>query len=238
MKILLSNFGYGSAGDGKYRNYIWNYMHSRKKVEISLNKFGDIIAQHNPDIVCVCEVKKTQIQSNVFLNIPYKIDGWLKYDPKDKLGKYILGHHRFNAVLSKEDYKIEYKYLSHGNKKLIYKLHLGNNSFLYFGHFSLRKYIRKKQFLELARMINPSENNIVCGDFNIFSGYRELTELSEIAQLKISKNSATFPSHKPKLHVDIFLVSKYIDIKTRVISDIFSDHLAVVGEIDINDKNK
>lgn len=231
MKILLSNFWYGLNSNGKYHTYLSKHIEKKKNEQESLTKLRNIILKEDPEIVCICEIMKDQLTNELIKELPYNVTSSTKYSKKAFIGKYIFWHSRYNAFLSKKKYKSEKFYLSSWIKRLVYKIEIKKDTFIYFWHFSLRKNIRKKQFFELSTLIDSNKSNIICGDLNIFGWVDELSELVRLSWLKIYSPWKTFPSHKPKHIFDMFLVSKNIDFDTYLLPEIFSDHLAIIGEI-------
>jgi len=230
MKILLCNFWYGLDSDWKYLSYITHQIWKKKHERIALEKLRDLIIKEDPDIICICEITDGQLNSPIIQDLNYIFNASTKYSKDDKIGKYIFWHHRLNIILTKKEYTSQKIYLSHGTKKLIYKFQIEKDMFLYFGHFSLRRNIRKKQFLELWKIIDSSKKNIICGDFNIFWWTAELQELANIARLKIYSPWKTFPAHTPKYYFDMFLVSEDVWFDVEILPDILSDHLAINGK--------
>lgn len=95
---------------------------------------------------------------------------------------------------------------------------------------------RAKQFKEMKHLTKDTPNVIICGDFNIFGGLRELKPLLEDKRLHIvnTENDKTFPAHCPNKVLDIFIVSKNITVnRFNVLRDQFSDHLPVIFEFKI-----
>lgn len=233
MKILLCNFAYGSWVDGKYHNYFLKTWRKKKHETHSLSKLRNIILRENPDIICICEIKRSHIHSHLVKDLPYKILARSKYADSSIIGKYIFGRHRFNAVFSKEAYASEKIFLETGIKKLLYKIHLQNNIFLYFWHFSLFQKSRKRQFQELWSYIDSQEKNIICGDFNIFSWIQELSPLIDKADLRVVSADPSFPAYKPQKTFDLFLAGNSLDMTSYLLPDIFSDHLALIADLKI-----
>jgi endonuclease/exonuclease/phosphatase family metal-dependent hydrolase len=80
-------------------------------------------------------------------------------------------------------------------------------------------------------MLAGRSDVILCGDFNIFRGTRELQSLAESCNLKIvNSNGATFPAANPKRTLDLFLCPKDLHhVSAEVMSDMQgSDHLPVL----------
>ena len=102
-------------------------------------------------------------------------------------------------------------------------------------HFSvLSEKSRKKQFKELSEIIQKCPRPyLVCGDFNIFKGMVEVIPFIKENQLNWIKTDFTFPSFKPKRHLDLIMACESIHVKASgAIKSIFSDHLPIWIEID------
>ncbi len=162
----------------------------------------------------------------------YHIFAHTKYAPTDIWTRRLWGEKRANAIVCKREYFFSTNYLSDGTKKLIYVVELNADTLLYFGHFSLSKSTRQKQFAQIGEWIQASgKQAVVCGDFNIFAGKSELSELGEKAGLKLVTEKPTFPSFAPRYMLDLFFVSKSVKCESEVLDITFSDHLPVLAQL-------
>ena len=237
FKILITNLQYGIGIDGSAKDWLLKghrVFHLPKKIEkIFLDKFKKIIQEENPDLICINEIKKNQIIK--LMNKKYQYHNTeTKYGPEGNLRKRIPFHkHNCNATLSKHNLKIEKKFLKNGNKKLFYEINLPNNIKLSFFHFSLNKRTRQKQFQEIYELYKHHPSKIICGDFNIIYGFKELDRLIKKLDLKRAHQNPNFPASRPSRSFDLVLHSPHLQIKSKILPDIFSDHLAILIEIQV-----
>jgi len=237
FKILIANLEYGVGLDGSLKDWLLKghrFFHLTQKIEkIFLDKFKNIIQKENPDLICINEIKKDQIHHLTDEIYQYH-NTELKYGPHGKIRKTTPLHkNNYSATLSKHDLQIEKKFLKNGAKKLFYEINLPNNTKLSFFHFSLNKRIRHKQFQEIYELYKSQASKIICGDFNIIYGLQELDELTKTLDLKHAHQEPNFPASRPFMPLDLVLHSPHLEIETKILPEIFSDHLAVLIEIKI-----
>ncbi|EKE11696.1 MAG: hypothetical protein ACD_15C00037G0025 [uncultured bacterium] len=235
FKILLINLSYCIGVNGFFWQYIakfHRYIFLPKIVERRiLQKLKDIIAKENPDMICLVEIKKGK-QIKALIDEEYSFyDVKTKYGERSFLRKTPFFYNKGNAFIAKEDFLFKLHYLKSGTKKLVYEIILPNKVSLLLAHFSLNKRARKKQFEAIGKLDLENKKKIICGDFNIFKGFTELEALLEKSDLKIIDSSPTFPAYKPSKFLDLFLCTKSIQAKVRVLDDQISDHLPAILEI-------
>jgi endonuclease/exonuclease/phosphatase family metal-dependent hydrolase len=99
-------------------------------------------------------------------------------------------------------------------------------------HLSLNKIVRKKQLKELAELISVIHGPLIlCGDMNIFGGVEELTPLIKESKLQLPKDlPLTYPAHKPKKTLDVFLTRGVKQVEVRTLQSTISDHLPIALE--------
>jgi len=230
----MLNFAYLTGYDGTIKDYLFksfNYLGLRKEKKELIKRFNEMVKKEKPDLILLIELKRRQI--HYFLNKEYRFyDVESKYGKKSWLRKIPLIKNNCNAFISNRKIEFERHFLTNGTKKLIYEVKLPNNIRVIMTHFSLNRIVRERQFNEIVELTKEDEHLVVCGDFNIFSGDEEIKELNEKRKLKILPNSPTLPSFKPSKKLDLFLCSRKLDVKARVLSNVrISDHLPVVLEI-------
>jgi endonuclease/exonuclease/phosphatase family metal-dependent hydrolase len=243
MKILFLNAGYCMGFDGRKRNYllkIWKNIYSGTK---NLNKLELLAAQVKPDVLAMAEADAGSLRGNFtnqietlerklgFSSVFYK----LKYSDKRLLKKLPTFRKQCNAILTqKEGIEFNTFYFKRGVKKLLIQAKLPHEIDFFLVHLPLGKRGRAKQLQELERVIRNSKKVIIAGDFNTFYGSDELEELMQKCNLKSAniENIPTFPSGKPAIELDFFLVSQEIKIKKfKVLASDVSDHLPILLEI-------
>lgn len=235
-KILLLNLGYFSGLNGSIFDYIfksWRYIFLSQKIIKKINAdFKEIILKEYPDIICLIEIRKDQIK--YFLNQKYKFyDIETKYSQNGLARKIPILKDQSDCFISKSDLSFEKFFGKNGTKKLIYCINLPSEISLLLSHFALGKRTRKKQFEEIKNLVRKDKKTIICGDFNIFNGLSELDNLVNDLDLKVVQKENSFPAYNPKKVLDLFLVSKDIIAKAKVIKIDISDHLPVLLEIEV-----
>lgn len=246
FRILLFNLCYCLALTGSIANYSlrsYRFLYCSKKIQKNvLDKIKAVIKKTNPDLCCFVEIDQGCKFSNRLNQIEelknplypfYNIEN--KYG---KLGKFVplpYFKKQSNGFIAKQNFAFKKHYFRKGTKKLLYEIQLAPDTYLFMTHFSLNKRIRKKQFKDIQNLIKNKNKVIICGDFNIKNA-DELNNLMTENKLKLVNRlrDKTFPSHKPKRLLDLFLCSKNMKIKKfRVLRDVkVSDHLPVLLEIE------
>jgi len=107
-------------------------------------------------------------------------------------------------------------------------------------HLSIFAKRRKDQLIELGNLVNNCKKPvIVCGDFNVFYGSRELNEFLAITRLRSANlsNVFTFPSRKPMWELDYIFHSTSITIDHMEVPRIrLSDHLPLICDFTLTGK--
>lgn len=205
-----------------------------------LAKFNTIIEATNPDLCCLVELDQGSIHSGYFnqmtalVSAQYPIfDIADKYGPNSQLSGMLFHRGKSNGFLAKRPQTFERLYFKNGTKRLIYKIDLWPNLTLFFAHFSLTRTIRAKQFMEMKRLVEATNGDVmVFGDFNTLTGLTELKPLIEddILTLLNEPDSPTFQFHRWHHTLDLCLVSPALARQCRldVIPQSFSDHEALL----------
>ena len=96
-------------------------------------------------------------------------------------------------------------------------------------HLALGRRGRQRQVGFLAELLADCRHAVVMGDFNCTPDSVELRSLTERAGLGAPGfSTGTFPSWRPRRHIDHILVSSEIDVQRLYVPDwICSDHLPV-----------
>ncbi len=226
--------GYGLGLDGSVKDYAlkwYRYLHCPTIIKDKVLKgIKNLIKSQKPDVCCFIEIEGPH--ADYFSKDYLYYDITNKYGPKSALSKIPAFHTKSNAVFSRKNHQIKRHYFENGTKKLIYEVSLPKGITLLMTHFSLSKNTRKKQFTEIKKLIK--NKTILCGDFNIFTGFQELEPLLTETNLKIVSKNKTFPASNPKKAMDLFLCSKNIKVNAcKVINKRLSDHLPVLLEIEV-----
>ncbi len=238
LRILLYNVGYATALDGSMKNYVlrfYRYLYTPRaiirRVRLALHT---LLNAEKPDVCCFVEVHR----KHAF--IPHEHD-YRGFHMANKYGhRSVLRHMPFfrdncNGFVSKEEAPFERLYFKNGTKKLVYCITLQHGITLFLVHFSLKQATRRKQADELRQMLAGRKKVVVCGDFNVFKGLRELHALAKDCRLQVVHTNPTFPAVRPRKSLDLFLCSEDLGPATaRVLKDVqVSDHLPVLLEVGV-----
>lgn len=236
FRVLLMNLGYATGLDGSFRSYLtqwYRYLYTPQRIIRQVRRsIYTLLNREDPDLCCFVEIH----HKHGFVPHPHAYTSHID----NKYGRFsILRYLPFfrdncNGFFSHHALRFQKRYFKNGAKKLIYDIHLGNGLSLLLVHFSLRRDTRRLQCRELQSILRGRHHTIVCGDFNIFRGTRELHALAESCGLRIvNAHHPTFPSAHPCKVLDLFLCPKAMHaVSARVFSDVkVSDHLPVMLEV-------
>lgn len=250
-RLIVYNIEYCEGLNGSFSNYMkfWKAFYPPKKLD---EKIVKELKKFEPDILALVEVdigsfrNKNKDEVKYFkkkLGMSSFVEA-VKYPTKGIFKNFynipILSK-QANAILAKSIiYDIKYHYLSYGVKRLVIeaKINSPKQVTLYLAHLALGKATRKKQFDELANIINSTSGNIILmGDFNTFSGTDELKDFLKKTNLNFSVKNMPIPTHpafKPKRELDYVLSSKNIKINSyETLNFEYSDHLPLMVDFEI-----
>ena len=219
MKILFLNAGYFTTINGVYHQYLtyaYRYLRNTKKIkENFLSEFNKIIADEDPDVICLVEVKKRDL-APLLINHQHHLI-------RNKYGR---SGQNSAAILTKEPSLFTHGFTKRGSKKLIITSHLLGKKIACV-HLALSKSARKNQVRQIS---TEYRDCIIAGDFNTTCEH-EMAVFNKTHF--ISNLGPTFPSHHPKKQLDYFLIPKEYgeNFTIRKIKSKISDHLPIVLEI-------
>jgi len=246
MKILFYNLGYGRGIDGSLVSYckhlhrfIYQSAGSQKKV---IDAAAEIVVKEKPDVFAYAEVGLGATRTGNFNQHSHLVSSMVntvESSAATKYGESLFSKLPFhagngNGLISFQSAEIEPLYLRNSRKKLVYVCKLEAVT-VFVVHLPLISSDRALQLKELSSLVNQTSGDVVvCGDFNIFNGFDELAYLKEKSLLQnIPEPMKTYPSHKPKIQLDVFLYRFANDSfmpKQRTIDSVCSDHLPIVLE--------
>lgn len=244
MKLLFSNLGYATGISGSLFHHItkaFRHVYQPPAMQRAvLKQFRQIIETERPDVCCLVELDQGSIHSGHFNQIhALMCEDYAVYDIADKYGTDSLISRmpfhagKSNAFLARQAFDYGFLYFTHGTKRLIYRLTLREGLTLFFTHFSLKKEVRARQFVEIRRFAEATDGAvIILADFNIFEGLSELEPLIGDGFLRLLNRpeEATFSFHRWRHLLDLCLYSPSLEseIGLRIISQPFSDHSALL----------
>lgn len=142
-----------------------------------------------------------------------------------------------NAFLAKNTiYSEKFHYFNRGMKKLVMELELEHVT-IFLVHLALSYKARQAQILHLYHLIKETKRPyILAGDFNAFLGENEIELLMSASNLCNAncEGLPSYPSSKPKRHLDFILHSPEIKITKFWMPDVqLSDHLPLVIDFEV-----
>ena len=168
-----------------------------------------------------------------------------KYADNSIIHRFPVLNKQGNAFISKNSEQNEqFHFFDKGMKRLVIELECDGVS-IWLVHLALSFKARHLQLSTLFSMLEKrrKENKpvIVMGDFNIFTGIKELNLFLKATGLKnpcAEEHIYTYPSWKPRRQLDFILHSKDITVKNiQTEQVIFSDHLPLICDIEVDKKN-
>lgn len=223
MKILLHNIGYALGHSGSIFDYVFKSLRfltrPEKVISENIHKINEKRLEFDSDLAFYMEVDK-KYQEQLLDGSRGEVVNKYINKKKESFG---------NALVTDLDYHIHYA--PFGKKALFFEVVLSDDIHLIGFHFSLVGKTRKKQFEFFKKyMESQGKKYILCGDFNIFGGVQEL----DCLDMQVVSSEPTFPAHKPKHALDLFLLSPGISVTSHTIyNDTISDHLCVSLEVEI-----
>ena len=140
-----------------------------------------------------------------------------------------------NAFLARDRIRNEtFHFFERGMKRLVIELEL-EHVVVYLAHLSLGARARHHQLGSLYELVKKTKGPcLVAGDFNMLWGEREIDMFLAATGLQNANTERlpTYPSKKPRRHLDFILHSKEIKIRNFQVPQVaFSDHLPVSGRL-------
>ena len=237
MKIIFYNIAYGTGLNGSWRQYLLKLRRFVWLPFFQTHKIAKLLKKQRADVLCLVEVDGGSYRNRFMCQtkkLAKKLDlnFWhtkSKYHPKSLFNYLPYIRKRNDSIISSKKGEIRCHYLNSGMKKLVQEFIVDNISIFTVHLAVLQKKIRKMQLEELGEILKKCQRPfILCGDFNIFKGLEEISFLINSNNLQLVQTSATFPSVKPKKHLDLFLVSNDINVKdSGILNSKYSDHLPI-----------
>ncbi len=245
MKFLLYNICYGTHGNQKK----FPLLGLLGRTHDHLDEIIDFIDGVDPDVMGLIEVdsgsyrsgRKSQVEK-ISEKLGHFHSYRSKYAADSRWQRIPIYNKQGNAFLAKDTiHEEKFHYFDRGMKKLVIELELEHVTF-FLVHLALSYKTRQGQILHLYNMIKQTNRPyIVAGDFNAFMGEDEIQLLMSASGLQnADKNMLpSYPSHKPKRHLDFILHSPRIRINTFEMPQVqLSDHLPLVIDFDVIDEDE
>lgn len=240
MRFVLYNIRYGTGG-GKI-NLPWR-GYFRRTGE-NFERIAQFLHELNPDVAGLVEVDAGSYRSgkmNQAQMIAERLGHYHVYRSKYREGSRtrhipVLNQQGNAFVVRDSGHREAFHYFDRGVKRLVIELEMGNVTFFLI-HLALGSRLRHRQLGDLYDLLqNVKKPYIVAGDFNALWGKQEIRLFQAATGLKNAhaSNSPTFPSWKPKRHLDFILHSPEIEIQKCWMPDVqFSDHLPIVCDFSV-----
>lgn len=242
--ILFANLGYARGLDGSLGHHIRHvgrnlYCPPRVQHRV-FAQLADLIAAADPDLCCLVEIDAGSIHSGRLDQLPaiagtaYGFhDSAGKYGPDRLIGRLPFHHGKSNGFMAKTGIPFQRLSLSHGSKRLLYRIQIDPDRALYFAHFSLRRQTRQRQFADIAeRIVAEPGETLLLGDFNIFNGTDELRDLTDRTGMVLLNDPVhpTFRLGRKQHLLDLALCTPGLagGAKLTVIPQPYSDHAALL----------
>lgn len=241
MRFVLYNIRYGT---GFKRSHFPTGSFLRRTGK-NLERIGDFLGGLNPDVAGLVEVDAGSYRSkklNQAQTLAERLGHYhvyrSKYGENSLTNRIPVFNQQGNAFLVRDSgHKETFHYFDRGMKRLVIELEMEKVTFFLI-HLALGSRLRHRQLGDLYDLLQTVKKPyIVAGDFNAIWGEQEIRLFQAATGLKNAhaSNSPTFPSWKPKRHLDFVLHSPGIEIqKCWMPNVLFSDHLPIVCDFTVN----
>jgi len=241
MRFVLYNIRYGTGGKKLHFPFGGYFNHAGENIEC----ITEFLRELNPDVLGLIEVDAGSYRADK-LNQAEQIASTLGHYHvyRSKYGERSMTHHipllnrQGNAFLVRDSaHKETFHYFDKGMKRLVIELEMEDVTFFLI-HLALGSRLRHRQLGDLYDMIKEIDKPlIVAGDFNALWGEQEIRLFQAATGLKSAHetNCPSFPSWKPKRHLDFVLHSPEIEIENCWMPDVrFSDHLPIICDFTVS----
>jgi endonuclease/exonuclease/phosphatase family metal-dependent hydrolase len=244
MRFLLYNICYATHGN----QLDWPLLGMLGRTRTHLGEIINFIKPLDPDVIGLIEVDNGSYRSHR-KSQPEVIAEALghfhcyssKYAEQSRWRRMPIYKQQGNAFLTKDTIHGErFHFFERGMKRLVIELELERVTF-FLVHLALSYKARQEQIRHLYHLVKETNRPyIVAGDFNAFMGEKEIQLLLAASNLQNADPSMqpTFPSHKPKRHLDFILHSPDIRVEKFWMPSIqLSDHLPLVLDFEVIEKS-
>ncbi|MGE4488047.1 MAG: endonuclease/exonuclease/phosphatase family protein [Kiritimatiellales bacterium] len=240
MRFVLYNIRYGTGGKRIYFPLSSYLKHTGK----NLGRIGGFLNELNPDVAGLIEVdagsyrsKKTNQAQALAERLGHYHVYRSKYAENSLTNRIPVFNQQGNAFLVRDNgHRQAFHYFDRGMKRLVIELEMEHVTFFLI-HLALGSRLRHRQLGDMYDLLQTVKRpHIVAGDFNALWGEQEVRLFLAATGLKNaqSPNLPTFPSWKPKRHLDFILHSPGITVETCWVPNVlFSDHLPLVCDFSV-----
>lgn len=245
--ILGLNAGYFLGYTGRLRAYAHHPLRGvigdRAQEQDGLDRFADLITQHDPDIIGIVETDqgsvrtRTDGQLNAIMHRlgddgpGYVASSGLKYRDDPITNRIPVLRHMANAAMVR-DGTVRTHRLHRGWKRLLLEVRYAGLS-VFIAHLPLAPFRRTQQhqLREIAGMMADRDHAVLYGDLNIHDDGR-LAVLRERAGATIHCPDPTYPAYDPQRCLDRVITGPGVTLEDeQVLDTVISDHLPVLAEV-------
>ncbi len=239
MRFLLYNIRYGTGGTpGRGPFQFFRRTHG------NLGAIIEFIRSVNPDVAGLVEVDAGSYRSRRLNQAKLIADALGHYHAyRSKYGATSVAHRipvmrqQGNAFIVRDSASdTRFHYFTKGVKKLVIELEL-KEVVIFLVHLALGGRVRSHQLHDLYALVKAAHKPvIVAGDFNTLWGEHEIRLFLAACGLATAdpRNHPSFPSWKPKRHLDFILHGPGITIDRFEIPKLqLSDHLPLVCDFHV-----
>lgn len=236
MRFVLYNMRYGTGG------YPWSsYL---RRTSANLQRIGGFLGELDPDVVGLVEVDAGSFRSarrNQAELLAAVLGHYHTYRSKYHEASWArvvpVFNKQGNAFLTRDNVRqAQFHYFNRGMKRLVIELDLEGVRF-FLVHLSLVARVRHRQLGELYGLVSACAGpKVVAGDFNALWGEQEIALFLAATRLRNANTvgQPTFPSWRPRRHLDFVLYSEGIEPRALRVPDVrHSDHLPMVFDFDV-----
>jgi endonuclease/exonuclease/phosphatase family metal-dependent hydrolase len=240
MRFLLYNICYGTHGNQRKLPLLGLLGRTHDH----LSEITSFIKDVDPDVVGLVEVdsgsyrhgRRSQV-GRIADELGHFHTYCSKYAADSRWQRIPIFNRQGNAFLAKDTIHGErFHYFDQGMKKLVMELELEHVTF-FLVHLALSFKTRQAQILHLYHLIKETNRPyIVAGDFNAFMGENEIQLLMSASGLQNAdqKLQPSYPSHKPRKHLDFILHSPKIKVTQFEMPGVqLSDHLPLIVDFEV-----
>jgi len=242
---LLSYNIQGGIETRAYHHYFlkgWQHLLPHRQKQENLDKVANLICEY--DIVALQEADAGSLRTNFMNQTEYlakKAHFPFWFDQVNRnIGRFAQ---HSNGLLCKanpisvSDHRLPG--IIPGRGILLARFRIAKQELLVIvAHLALGKKTRMQQLKYISDLIKSEEHVILMGDLNCELDSKEMKYFfSQSKMREPEKSHDTFPSWKPKRHIDHILVSRDVKItEVEVLAKGGSDHLPVAVNIELNNK--
>lgn len=241
LRILSYNIqgGIGTAGYHHYVTQSWKHVFPHRSKRSNLDRVAQIASDY--DIVGLQETDAGSLRSNFVNQAEYlaqKADFPFWHDQVNRnMGKFAQ---HSNSLLSKirPSEVVDHKLPGFipGRGALMVRFGNKNDSLVVFVvHLALSSRTRKSQLAFIGEQVQEHRHVIMMGDMNCDVDSQEMKVLFKQTHLQEpAYASHTFPSWRPRKHIDHILVSDEVHVlSVQALNQGVSDHLPIAMEIGV-----